>query len=127
LGRANRPTDSIGQFEQVDWENVAEEIESLGRSEKRELKSRLEVLLQHLLKWEFQPERRGASWEMTINEQRDRIEDLLADSPSLKPYLETILAEAYRRACRAASLETAIELENFPVECPYSIGQILDR
>jgi Domain of unknown function DUF29 len=115
-----------GQFERVDWENVAEEIESLGRSDKRELKNRLEVLLQHLLKWEYQPERRGASWQNTLNEQRDRISDLLVDSPSLKPYLEEIVAESYRRACKAESLETGISIQIFPAHCPYAMSQILD-
>jgi Domain of unknown function DUF29 len=115
-----------GQFERVDWDNVAEEIESLGRSDKRELKNRLEVLLQHLLKWEYQPERRGASWQQTLDEQRNRIADLLSDSPSLKPYLEEIVAESYRRACKAASLETGISIQIFPTHCPYAMNQILD-
>jgi hypothetical protein len=79
------------QFEQVDWEAIAEEIESLGRSERRELKSRLEVLLQHLLKWQYQSNRRSGSWRNTIDEQRNRLTDLLQDSPSLRSYLAEVL------------------------------------
>jgi hypothetical protein len=115
-----------GQFEQVNWEQVAEEIESLGRSDRRELKSRLEVLLQHLLKWQFQPNRRSSSWQRTIDEQRNRITDLLLDSPSLKSSLSEMLVESYCRGWKAASLETGIPIENFPADCPYELEQILD-
>ena len=114
------------QFERVDWENVIEEIESLGRSDRRELKSRLEVLLQHLLKWQYQPNLRSGSWQNTIDEQRNRITDLLQESPSLKPYPEEVLAESYRRGRKAASNETELPLDLFPSECPYSITQVLD-
>jgi hypothetical protein len=114
------------QFQEVDWEAVAEEIESLGRSDRRELKSRLEVLLQHLLKWQYQPERRSGSWRNTIDEQRHRLEDLLADSPSLKPYLAEVKAECYRRGRKATSQETGLSLTKFPIDCPHTIEQILD-
>jgi hypothetical protein len=114
------------QFGQVDWEAVVEEIESLGRSDRRELKSRLEVLLQHLLKWQYQSNLRSGSWRNTIDEQRNRIEDLLQESPSLNPYLEDVLAECYRRGRKAASNETELSVNTFPVECPYTITQILD-
>ena len=93
-----------GQFKQVDWEAIIEEIESLGRSERRELKSRLEVLLQHLLKWQYQSNLRSSSWQNTIDEQRNRIQDLLVDSPSLNPYLEEVIGESYRRGRKAAKL-----------------------
>lgn len=115
-----------GQFDRVDWEAVSEEIESLGKSERRELKSRLEVLLQHLLKWQFQLSLRSNSWQNTIDEQRNRIEDLLLDSPSLNSYLEEILAQCYRRSTKAASNETELPLDTFPAECSYTIAQILD-
>jgi len=115
-----------GQFENVDWEAIIEEIESLGKSDRRELKSRLEVLLQHLLKWQFQFSLRSNSWRNTIDEQRNRIEDLLLDSPSLNPSLEQILAESYRRGKKAASNETELHLNTFPADCPYTIDQILD-
>lgn len=115
-----------GKWDRVDWEAVVEEIESLGRSDKRELKSRLEVLLQHLLKWQYQPSLRSGSSQNTITEQRNRIEDLLQDSPSLNPYLEEILAECYRRGKKLASNETGISQNTFPADLPYTVTQILD-
>ena len=115
-----------GQFAQVDWDAVIEEIESLGRSEKRELKSRLEVLLQHLLKWQYQYQRQSGSWRNTIDEQRHRITDLLQDSPSIKYYPEVVLAECYSRGRKAAINETELSPHQFPLECPYTIAQILD-
>ncbi|MBK1990440.1 DUF29 domain-containing protein [Sphaerospermopsis aphanizomenoides BCCUSP55] len=115
-----------GKWDGVDWEAVIEEIESLGRSDRRELKSRLEVLLQHLLKWQYQPSLRSASWQNTITEQRHRIDDLLQDSPSLNPYLEEVLAECYRRGKKLASNETGLTQNTFPADLPYTISQILD-
>ncbi|MEH2167191.1 MAG: DUF29 domain-containing protein [Nostoc sp.] len=111
-----------GQFGQVDWDAVIEEIESLERSERRELKSRLEVLLQHLLKWQHQSSLRSGSWLNIIDEQRHKIADLLQDSPSLKSYLEEVLAQCYHRGLKAASNETELPINTFPVECPYSIA-----
>jgi Domain of unknown function DUF29 len=113
-------------YSQVDWENVIEEIESLGKSDRRELKSRLEVLLMHLLKWQYQPSRRTGSWTGTINEQRDRIEDLLLESPSLKSLVLEYLPDSYRRARRNAIAETGLQDSRCPIECPYTISQILD-
>jgi hypothetical protein len=114
------------QFGQVDWDAVIEEIESLGRSDRRELKSRLEVLLQHLLKWEYQPNLQSGFWRNTIDEQRNRITDLLQESPSLKSYPEEVLAQCYHRGLKAASNETELAIDVFPVECPYSVAQVLD-
>ncbi|WP_313931849.1 MULTISPECIES: DUF29 domain-containing protein [Nostoc] len=114
------------QFDQIDWDAVIEEIESLGRSERRELKSRLEVLLQHLLKWQYQSNLQSGSWQNTIDEQRNRIIDLLQESPSLKSYPEEVLAQCYHRGLKAASNETKLAIDTFPTECPYSIAQILD-
>ncbi|MFN6528844.1 DUF29 domain-containing protein [Nostoc sp. ChiSLP03a] len=115
-----------GQFREVDWNAVIEEIESLERSERRELKSRLEVLLQHLLKWQYQSSLRSGSWRNTIDEQRHKIADLLQESPSLKSYPEEVLAQCYYRGLKAASNETELPINTFPVKCPYSIVQILD-
>ncbi|MBE9224411.1 DUF29 domain-containing protein [Phormidium sp. LEGE 05292] len=114
------------EFSQVDWEAVVEEIESLGKSDRRELKSRLEVLLQHLLKWQYQSNLRSSSWQNTIDEQRNRILDLLTDSPSLQPYLSEVVPESYHRGKKAASNETKLPINTFPVDCPYSIDEILD-
>lgn len=85
----------------LDWENLAEEVESMGRQERRELVNRLRVLLAHLLKWRFQPERRGVSWEVTIADQRDQIQDILKDNPSLKPFLDEAFREGYQRGAAA--------------------------
>ena len=115
-----------GQFGQVDWDAVMEEIESLGRSDRRELKSRLEVLLQDLLKWQYQSTLRSGSRQNTIDEQRHRIADLLQESPSLKSYPGEVLAESYHRGLKAASNETQLPMDRFPVDCPYTITQILD-
>jgi hypothetical protein len=119
-----------GKFEQVDWIAVAEEIESLGRSDRRELKSRLEILLQHLLKGQYQPSHQSKSWLRTIREQRYRLEDLLIDSPGLRaelenPESENILSIVFDRSCKAASEETNLPLNNFPENCPYTLQQIL--
>ncbi len=84
------------QWEQIDIENLIEEIETLGRQERRELVNRLGVLLGHLLKWQFQSENQSNSWRATIREQRRKLTKLLQESPSLKPYLPEALAEAYQ-------------------------------
>ncbi|WP_254013394.1 DUF29 domain-containing protein [Limnofasciculus baicalensis] len=115
-----------GAVSALDMENLAEEIENLGKSDRRALKSRLEILLMHLLKWQFQPNRRSGSWQCTIIEQRLRIQDILTDSPSLKNYLISILPEAHHNAILLAAAETTLPLDLFPKDCPYSIKQILD-
>jgi hypothetical protein len=115
-----------GRFDRVDLENVAEEIESLGRSDKHQIKSRLQVLLMHLLKWQRQPDNRSRSWASTIRDQREAILDLIEESPSLAPYPASILAQCYPRARLKASEETTIYLDLFPETCPYTIEQILD-
>jgi hypothetical protein len=116
-----------GKLAEVDLLNVAEELESMGRSEKRELLSRFEVLLVHLLKWSYQANRRSNSWKDTIWEQRRRIELLLKDSPSLKHRLAERVADAYPGALVAAARETNLPKETFPKICPYSLEQILDE
>lgn len=115
-----------GQYDKLDWNAILEEIESLGKSERRELKSRLEVLIQHLLKWQYQPNLQSPSWQNTIDEQRNRLADLLEDSPCLKPYLNEVLDESYWRGRKAASNETKIPINSFPDDCHYTIEQILD-
>jgi Domain of unknown function DUF29 len=107
----------------IDWSNVAEEIESVGRSERRELRNRLARLLQHLLKWRYQPEHRSRSWRTTIATQRREIEALLADSPSLRPTLPDVLAIAYRAARDDAITETG--LLDLPEASPFTVEQAL--
>jgi hypothetical protein len=113
-----------GQFSQVDIENVAEELESMGRSDKREIDSRLEVLLTHLLKWRVQVGFRSPSWSGTIREQRGRIEDLLGESPSLRPPVPQIKPALYARARRVAANETGLPASMFPARCPFTPEQI---
>ncbi|MBS3026383.1 DUF29 domain-containing protein [Dolichospermum sp. ST_con] len=111
-----------GKFNQIDFDHIAEEIEDMGRSEKRELESRLEVLLMHLLKWQFQPNLRSRSWQLTIKEQRLRLEKLLAENPSLKSFLADSLEKIYQLATISAERETG--LSYFPQICPYSLTEI---
>jgi Domain of unknown function DUF29 len=116
-----------GDWAALDVENLIEEVEALGKSDRRAIKSRLEVLLMHLLKWQFQPEQRSRSWQATILEQRLRIVEILEDSPSLKNYWPTVVDAAYDGARKLAAIETGLTVERFPVGCEYSIGQILDE
>ncbi|TPK87558.1 DUF29 domain-containing protein [Mesorhizobium sp. B2-4-13] len=116
-----------GRLSDLDRDNLAEEIESLGRSDKREIASRLGTLLLHLLEWEFQAERRKAGWLLTIREQRFQIEDLLDESPSLKAYPGRRLGREFKIARLKAADETGLREGNFPADCPYSIREILDH
>src|SRR5271156_4853787 len=97
-----------GDLARADIEHIAEEIESMGRTEKRELVSRLTILLLHLLKWRYQPGKRGASWQASIRVQRNRLGDHLDDTPSLRPLLPQALASAYRDAALEAVAETGL-------------------
>jgi hypothetical protein len=99
----------------------------MGRSEKRALESRLIVLITHLLKWQFQPVRRGKSWELTIKGQRVNCLDVLEDNPSLKNRLDELLARAYYRAKIEAAKETGLDEESFPEESPYTLNQLFDN
>ncbi|MDQ2693918.1 MAG: DUF29 domain-containing protein [Pseudomonadota bacterium] len=115
-----------GRLAEVDLSNVAEELESMGRSERRELESRLEVLLMHLLKWRHQPGRWGASWESTIEVQRIDVQEVLDENPSLRPQLPGLLAAAYRKARLKTAGETGLDRQVFPKVCPFSLEQVLD-
>jgi len=114
-----------GHWDDLDIDNLIEEIESLGRSDQRALKSRLEILLMHLLKWVYQPEHRSNSWQATIIEQRLRIQDLLNDSPSLKPFLMAEQKRCYRNARKLAAAETGLDISTFPEECPLALQTVL--
>lgn len=115
-----------GKLAQADIDHIAEEIESMGRTEKRELVSRLTVLLKHLLKWRWQPDKRGASWEATIRVQRNRLVDHLDDNPSLKSLLPQALASAYRDAKLEAAAETGLPAATFPQDCPWTVAHAMD-
>ncbi|MCF3945813.1 DUF29 domain-containing protein [Acidiphilium sp. AL] len=113
-----------GKLSEADIAHIAEEIESMGKSEKRELVNRLAVLLTHLLKWQFQPGLRGNSWRLSIEEQRERLSDHLSDNPSLKATLTESIASGYRLARIGATRETGLDRETFPTACPWSFDQM---
>lgn len=114
-----------GKLSEVDVMNLAEEIEDMGGSEKRELESRLGVLFLHLLKWRYQPSHRGQSWKLTIAEQRNRIGRRLKKSPSLKPLLQELAEDAYSDARYGAARETGRDLDAFPLVCPWAVQDVL--
>lgn len=114
------------ELAELDLPNLAEELEAMGRRERRELTNRLKVLLMHLLKWQFQPDLRSRSWRNTINNQREEIVELLDDSPSLHAEIEECIASAYPRARARAQDETGLLSPVFPEGCPYSPDEILD-
>jgi hypothetical protein len=110
----------------VDVENLIEEVESLGRQQRQELRNRLGILLGHLLKWQFQPMFRSKSWRLTLREQRAQIRFLLKDNPSLKPYLEEALDEGYILGQLLVAKETPLEIEDLPQVCPYGLDDAID-
>ena len=116
-----------GEFSQLDIENIAEELESMGRSDKREIESRLEVLLMHLLKWQLQIKLRSPSWSGTIREQRRRIGKLLGESPSLRAVVDQLIPEAYTEAREKAAEETGLAETSFPAVCPFTSKQVLSE
>ncbi len=117
--RSNRWSD-------LDIKNLVEEMESLGRRERQELENRLAILLGHLLKWQYQDSQCSHSWRATLREQRRRIQKLLRESPSLKPYLATVIAEAYLEGRDLAIQETNLPDETFPIDCPYEFETAID-
>jgi len=114
-----------GNFSQVDVANLIDEVESMGASERRELYSRFLVLVHHLLKWQFQPEERSNSRRSTIVEQRDELEILLGQSPSLRRLCEEALSDTYPRSRRKAVAETGLSSSTFPKDCPYTVPEVL--
>ncbi|MGD1901610.1 MAG: DUF29 domain-containing protein [Geitlerinemataceae cyanobacterium] len=114
----------------IDWENLAEEIEAMGRQERRKLMNRLRLLLGHLLKWQYRPDRRSRSWEATIAIQPKDIADLLKDNPSLKSFLDEAFVAGYERGLLLAIGETDLPAETFPIEPPsdfeYALNTELD-
>jgi ribosomal protein L29 len=114
-----------GRLEDADIDNIAEEIQSLARGERRELVSRLEVLLVDLLKWRFQPSHRDTNWRLTIREQRRKIARHLQENPSLAATLGAAIEDAYGDSLFAAQRETGLSEDTFPATCPYAASEIL--
>jgi len=115
-----------GNFASLDLDNLIEEIEDMGKRQKQELRSKLTVLLAHLLKWRYQPGFRGSSWQATIKEQRIRITDHMMENPSLQSALPETYEKAYRYAVLAAVKETGMDEAAFPAQCPWTFDQAMD-
>ncbi|AKE62884.1 hypothetical protein MYAER_0524 [Microcystis aeruginosa NIES-2549] len=115
------------QFSDLDLENLIEEIKSMSISQQKALKSNLTVILWHLLKYLQEPEKQSRSWELTLFEHRERIEEDLETSPSLKIFLtEEIFKKCYNKARKKAAIETGINLDKFPNDCPFTLAEALD-
>jgi hypothetical protein len=115
------------QWSQVDLDHLIEEIESLGKQQRQELRNRLSILVGHLLKWHYQPQCRSRSWLATLRVQRLDITELLEDNPSLQPYLPEALEKAYPKGRELAAGETNLPNQTFPLGCPYSVTEIWDK
>jgi hypothetical protein len=115
-----------GHFQGLDIDNLIEEIDSLGKRERQELTHRLGVLLGHLLKWQYQPGARSKSWVATIREQRRKVQKLLKDNPSLKPFLAEAIAEGYEDGLDLVDRETLIPIDSLPQACPFSDADIFE-
>ena len=115
-----------GAFNRMDLDlaNIAEEIESMGKRDRRAISSYFQNVLMHLLKWRYQPERRGTSWRLSIRNGRRQIQQLVRESPSLKPQLPAIIQEEYLPARENAADETGLPLTTFPEQCPFTLEQI---
>jgi hypothetical protein len=114
-----------GKLSEIDTERIAEELENMGKTQKRELVSRLAVLLTHMLKWQYQPDRRSDSWVSTIVTQRTEILLLMEDSPSLAHDVDSSIEKGYRFAKDRAAREMGVSKNGFPESCPYSFHQVV--
>jgi hypothetical protein len=116
-----------GRWDAVDRDNVAEEIESLGREQFNKLASALRVLMLHMLKWDHQPKLRSRSWVLSIETQRLELADIIADNPGLRPRIPEAIARGYRKARLEAARETELDKNEFPTTCPYGWDDIVSR
>jgi hypothetical protein len=115
------------RWNDLDTENLLEEIESMGKSERRGIGSRLQILLAHLLKRQYQADKHTRSWDMTIREQRLQISDLFEENPSLRAQTEELIRRAYRVARVRAARESGLAEDIFPMACPWSQEQVLEE
>ena len=113
------------QLSLIDYENLIEEIESMGKRDKKALESNLEHILMHLLKWQYQKNKRSNSWRYSIIEHRNRLKKDFRDSPSLKPYFDDVLEDCYQTAREFASEQTGLDIKTFPIDIPFTKEQIL--
>lgn len=127
---ANWVKKTVNQLRQQDWENIdldnlINEVEGLTKQEQRELRNYLKLLLWHILKWQYQPQKRSRSWEVTIEQAQEQINDILATSPSLKQFLEASLDSVYKQARSKAKKETGLSLKVFPEQSPLTLEEAL--
>ena len=115
------------RLEELDWENLSDEVESLAKTERRELRSRLKVLLEHLIKWQFQPQRRTRSWRATVAVQRLEIREHLGENPGLRPSVTEVMAQAYRAAHLDVTGRFLRRSDPPPDSCPWTFEQIMDE
>lgn len=115
------------KFSELDMENLIEEIKDMGRNQKDALESNLIIVILHLLKWKYQPNKRSRSWQSSIFEHRRRLHKALKNSPSLKPYFREVFNECYQDGRKQASIETGLSLKVFPLESPFKIEEVLDE
>ena len=116
----------LRRFDEADLPNIVEELESMGREQRRALKSSYRVLIVHMLKWQFQPARRARSWSNTIIRERNNIIDYEEDNRTLRNDAGRIVDDVYRRAARQAAKETKLPVSTFPPDCPYTLEQLRD-
>jgi hypothetical protein len=114
-----------GRLDELDYENLASYLEDMARSDRREVESRLDTLIAHLLKWQFQPDHRTNSWKATIVEQRRQLKRLLTGT--LRNHAEALLADCYRGGVELAAAQTGLDASAFPAECPFALEQILTK
>ena len=113
-----------GDYDHLDFENLIEEIESLGKSDKRSLESCISLLLMHLLKIKYQPERHTRSWDITVGKTKTKILRLIKKNPSFKRFIPEIMHESYEDARKDASYETNLDIKKFPKKCPWTFEEI---
>lgn len=114
------------EFDKLDIENLIDEVRSVAISDRRSLISHLACLLMHLLKMKYDPDNYCRSWELSVLHSKESFEDVLKDNPSMKPKLEEILYEAYKKAVKSAVLETMLPKSKFPLDCPWSLETALN-
>jgi hypothetical protein len=115
-----------GNMGGIDLEHLIEELEAMGRSERQALQSNLQVVLMHLLKYKYQPEKRSNSWRFTLLEHRDRIEVSVEDSPSLRSLLSEGFERCYAKARKKAAVDTGLDINTFPISSPFTLEETLD-
>ncbi len=114
------------RWDAIDWEHLIDEVEDLGKSERSAIASQMERIMVHLLKWQYQPQRRSDSWLDSINDGRSQIRRKIEDSPSLRSHPEQVLEKEYVRARREAARQTGLEISVFPELCPFIIEQVIE-